>query len=52
MRRASSCRYIQDFTAAAEQAHSFRDLYEAMAARYPHRVNRGVLWNSAKSFMS
>jgi hypothetical protein len=45
-------RYIEEFTAAAEQAHSFSDLYEAMVALYPNRVNRGVLWNSAKSFMS
>ena len=45
-------RYIEDFTTAAEKARSFTDLYEAMVALYPNRVNRGVLWNSAKSFMS
>jgi len=45
-------RYIEDFIAAAEKARSFTDLYEAMVARYPGRVNRGVLWNSAKSFLS
>lgn len=45
-------RYIQDFTAAAENAGTFADLYEAMVELYPNRVNRGVLWNSAKSFMS
>jgi len=45
-------RYIEDFTAAAERARSFGELYEAMLALYPNRVNRGVLWNSAKAFMS
>jgi glyoxylase-like metal-dependent hydrolase (beta-lactamase superfamily II) len=45
-------RYIEDFTAAAERADGFSDLYEAMVALYPNRVNRGVLWNSAKSFLS
>ena len=45
-------RYIEDFTAAAGSAASYRDLYEAMVALYPDRVNRGVLWNSAKTFMS
>jgi hypothetical protein len=45
-------RYIEDFTAAAEKARSLTDLYQAMVALYPDRVNRGVLWNSAKSFMS
>ena len=42
-------RYIQQFDAAAEKADSYLDLYEAMAALYPDRINRGVLWNSAKS---
>lgn len=45
-------RYIEDFTTAAENARSFSKLYEAMVARYLNRVNRGVLWNSAKTFMS
>jgi glyoxylase-like metal-dependent hydrolase (beta-lactamase superfamily II) len=45
-------RYIEEFTIAAENARSHTDLYEAMVALYPNRVNRGVLWNSAKSFMS
>jgi len=45
-------RYIEDFTAAARDAGDFAGLYEAMLARYPDRVNRGVLWNSAKSFMA
>jgi glyoxylase-like metal-dependent hydrolase (beta-lactamase superfamily II) len=42
-------RYIQDFAAAAEKATGYLDLYEAMISRYPDRVNRGVLWNSAKA---
>jgi glyoxylase-like metal-dependent hydrolase (beta-lactamase superfamily II) len=45
-------RYLEDFTSAADGAEHHRDLYEAMVARYPDRVNRGVLWNSAKTFMS
>jgi glyoxylase-like metal-dependent hydrolase (beta-lactamase superfamily II) len=45
-------RYIEDFIAAAEKAHTHTDLYEAMVTLYPSRVNRGVLWNSAKSFMA
>ncbi|MFF8407714.1 MBL fold metallo-hydrolase [Streptomyces sp. NPDC015684] len=42
-------RYIEDFTAAAGKANSHTDLYEAMVRLYPDRVNRGVLWNSAKT---
>ena len=45
-------RYIDDFTAAAGKADGSTDLYQAMVALYPDRVNRGVLWNSAKAFMS
>jgi glyoxylase-like metal-dependent hydrolase (beta-lactamase superfamily II) len=45
-------RHIEAFTAEAAKARSFTDLYGAMVALYPTRVNRGVLWNSAKSFMS
>ncbi|MBR7825711.1 MBL fold metallo-hydrolase [Actinospica sp. MGRD01-02] len=42
-------RYIQDFDSAARSASGYQDLYDAMAARYPGRLNRGVLWNSAKA---
>ncbi|MER6532879.1 MBL fold metallo-hydrolase [Streptomyces sp900105755] len=42
-------RYIQDFDTAAEKATGYQDLYDAMVALYPDRLNRGVLWNSAKS---
>ncbi len=45
-------RYIEDFTAAAETADSYTDLYYAMVASYPHRVNRAVIWHSAKAFLS
>lgn len=44
-------RYIQDFGAAAEKATGYQELYDAMVALYPDRLNRGVLWNSAKSVM-
>jgi hypothetical protein len=33
-------RYIEDFSAAVEKAHNFTDLYAAMVAVYPGRVNR------------
>lgn len=45
--------YIHDFTAAAGQAEgNYLALYDAMIGLYPDRVNRGVLWNSAKSVMA
>jgi hypothetical protein len=49
---AATRRYINDFAAAAEKAGSHTDLYDAMVALYPDRVNRGVLWNSARAVMS
>ncbi|MFD3441909.1 MBL fold metallo-hydrolase [Streptomyces sp. NPDC058685] len=42
-------RYIEDFATVAEKADNHVDLYETMVRMYPDRVNRGVLWNSAKS---
>jgi glyoxylase-like metal-dependent hydrolase (beta-lactamase superfamily II) len=45
-------RYIQDFSAAAENADNFTDLYEAMVALYPGRLNRAVIWHSAKAFLA
>jgi glyoxylase-like metal-dependent hydrolase (beta-lactamase superfamily II) len=42
-------RYIEEFDAAAEKAGGYLDLYEAMVELYPDRINRGVLWNSAKA---
>ena len=45
-------RYIEDFSAAVEKAYNFTDLYEAMVAVYPGRVNRAVIWHSAKAFLA
>jgi glyoxylase-like metal-dependent hydrolase (beta-lactamase superfamily II) len=45
-------RYIQQFDVAVEKADTYLDLYEAMVDLYPDRINRGVLWNSAKSVMA
>jgi glyoxylase-like metal-dependent hydrolase (beta-lactamase superfamily II) len=44
-------RYIQDFDTAVQKATGYQDLYDAMVTLYPVRLNRGVLWNSAKSVM-
>jgi glyoxylase-like metal-dependent hydrolase (beta-lactamase superfamily II) len=45
-------RYIRDFSTATQEAKDFNELYETMIALYPDRVNRGVLWNSAKGAMA
>ncbi|MDX2705042.1 hypothetical protein PV350_19555 [Streptomyces sp. PA03-6a] len=45
-------RYIMDFSAARKEAKDVNALYEAMVSRYPDRVNRGVLCNSAKAAMA
>jgi glyoxylase-like metal-dependent hydrolase (beta-lactamase superfamily II) len=45
-------RYMRDFSAAREQARDFNELYATMLRLYPDRVNRGVLWNSAKGAMA
>ncbi len=42
-------RYIEDFSAAVKGADSHADLYDTMVALYPDRLNRGVLWNSARA---
>lgn len=42
-------RYIEDFSAAFDKATTYTELYETMVALYPNRLNRGVLWNSAKA---
>lgn len=36
-------RYIQDFGHAADQAADYQEVYYAMVALYPERLNRGVL---------
>ena len=40
-------RYLQDFDAAAQRTDKAQDLYEAIIERYPDRINRAVVWNSA-----
>jgi glyoxylase-like metal-dependent hydrolase (beta-lactamase superfamily II) len=40
-------RYLQDFDAAAQRTGNAQDLYEAVIERYPDRINRAVVWNSA-----
>ena len=45
-------RYLQDFIAAAENTSTNVALYEAMLERYPNRVNRSMLWNSAQAAKS
>lgn len=42
-------RYIEHFDAAARAATGPMELYQAVLSRYPDRLNRGVLWNSAKA---
>jgi glyoxylase-like metal-dependent hydrolase (beta-lactamase superfamily II) len=39
--------YLQDFDAEAQRTDNAQDLYEAMIERYPDRINRAVVWNSA-----
>ncbi|MDI7864558.1 MBL fold metallo-hydrolase [Rhizobiaceae bacterium n13] len=41
-------RYIQDFNATLEKVPTALDLYDAMLALYPDRVNPGSLWGAAK----
>jgi glyoxylase-like metal-dependent hydrolase (beta-lactamase superfamily II) len=45
-------RYIHEFDDAAGKVRGHLDLYEAMITLYPGRINRGVLWNSAKAVMA
>ena len=40
-------RYLHDFEAEAQSAATARNLYDAMIARYPDRINRAVVWHSA-----
>jgi glyoxylase-like metal-dependent hydrolase (beta-lactamase superfamily II) len=42
-------RYLRAFTAAADRTGTALDLYNAVLDEYPDRLNRGVLWNSAKA---
>jgi hypothetical protein len=42
-------RYLHAFAAAAKRTTTALDLYNAVIEEYPDRLNRGVLWNSAKA---
>jgi len=42
-------RYIKDFNAALATTSTHVELYEAMLALYPDRVNPGSLWGAAKA---
>ena len=42
-------RYLAAFSAASEKAATALDLYNAVLDEYPDRLNRGVLWNSARA---
>jgi len=42
-------RYLSAFAAAAAKAATTLDLYNAVLEEYPDRLNRGVLWNSARA---
>jgi len=46
---AATRRYIQDFNATLAKAATHLDLYNAMLALYPDRVNPGSLWATAKA---
>jgi glyoxylase-like metal-dependent hydrolase (beta-lactamase superfamily II) len=45
-------RYLQDFATAAGQAGSPLDLFRAMVDRYPDRLNRAALWDSARAVLA
>jgi hypothetical protein len=42
-------RYLRDFNRLSEATTTARELYDAMLAIYPDRVNPGSLWGAAKS---
>ncbi len=42
-------KYIRDFDRVVEETATARELYEAMRALYPDRVNPGALWSSARA---
>jgi hypothetical protein len=41
--------YIRDFDRLVDSTSSTRELYDAMLALYPDRLNRGALWGSARA---
>jgi len=42
-------RYIRDFDRLAQTTETARELYDAMLALYPERVNPGALWGSTRA---
>ena len=42
-------RYLDDFEELAASTSSALELYRAMRARHPDRVNPGALWGSARA---
>jgi glyoxylase-like metal-dependent hydrolase (beta-lactamase superfamily II) len=44
--------YLKAFAAAAARTSGALDLYNAVLDEYPDRLNRGVLWNSARAVKS
>ncbi len=46
---AETRRYLQDFATIAAATRTTDELYNAVVDTYPDRLNRGVLWNSARS---
>jgi glyoxylase-like metal-dependent hydrolase (beta-lactamase superfamily II) len=47
-----SRQYIRDFDQICERTSTTLDLYEAMLALHPNRLNRGALWGSARAMKS
>jgi len=45
-------RYLNTFARAAAGTSTALDLYNAVLESYPDRLNRGVLWNSARALKS
>jgi glyoxylase-like metal-dependent hydrolase (beta-lactamase superfamily II) len=45
---AETRQYIRDFDRIAANTQSAQELYHQMLALYPHRVNPGALWSSAR----
>jgi glyoxylase-like metal-dependent hydrolase (beta-lactamase superfamily II) len=41
--------YLRAFAAASERTTTALDLYDVVVNEYPDRLNRGVLWNSARA---
>jgi glyoxylase-like metal-dependent hydrolase (beta-lactamase superfamily II) len=41
--------YIRDFDRLVDNTSSTKELYDAMLALYPDRLNRGALWGSARA---